>query len=80
MGDKAIEEISATLHRLAKPKSTPKELLKAVRKHHPDATKKAIVRAAFYSIIANADAARKPAFSLHVAKSRGLRASSKQTT
>ncbi len=65
MGDKAIEEISATLHRLAKPKSTPKELLKAVRKHHPDATKKAIVRAAFYSIIANADADPEASKNLH---------------
>lgn len=65
MGEKSIEEISATLHRLAKPKSTPKELLKAVRKHHPDASKKAIVRAAFYSIIANSDVDPEASKNLH---------------
>jgi hypothetical protein len=55
MTDNEIETISTTLNKLATPKITPKELLKAVRKHHPDASKKAIVRAAFYSIISNAD-------------------------
>lgn len=34
---------------------TPKQLLKAARKEHPDASKKDIARAAFFSIIANAD-------------------------
>ena len=34
---------------------TPKELLKATRKVHPDASKKEIIRAAFHSIIAVAD-------------------------
>ncbi|MBY5570368.1 hypothetical protein HFO55_24485 [Rhizobium leguminosarum] len=34
---------------------TPKQLIKAVRKAHPEATKKEIVRAAFYALIANAD-------------------------
>lgn len=55
MSDREIEEISLTLTQLAKPKTTPKELLKAVRKRHPEASKRTIVRAAFYSIIANAD-------------------------
>jgi hypothetical protein len=34
---------------------TPKELLKATRKAHPDASKKEIIRAAFHSIITVAD-------------------------
>ena len=47
--------IEATLLQLAKPKMTPKELLKAARKAHPDASKKEIIRAAFHSIISVAD-------------------------
>jgi hypothetical protein len=47
--------IEATLISLAKPKMTPKELLKAARKAHPDASKKEIIRAAFHSIISVAD-------------------------
>jgi hypothetical protein len=48
-------EIQATLLKLAKPKMTPRELLKAARKAHPEASKKEIIRAAFASIIAVAD-------------------------
>lgn len=55
MTDSEIETISTTLTRLATPKTTPKQLLKAVRRHHPEASRKTIVRAAFYSIISNAD-------------------------
>lgn len=55
MNDNEIEQISTTLATLATPKITPKELLRAVRKRHPEASKKTIVRAAFYSIISNAD-------------------------
>ena len=47
--------IEATLLALAKPKMSPKELLKLTRKAHPDASKKEIVRAAFRSIISVAD-------------------------
>jgi hypothetical protein len=47
--------IEATLLALAKPKMTPKELLKLTRKAHPDASKKEIIRAAFGSIISVAD-------------------------
>ena len=47
--------IEATLLQLARPKMTPKELLKAARKAHPDASKKEIIRAAFHSIITVAD-------------------------
>jgi hypothetical protein len=55
--DKAEAEqpIEATLLSLVRPKMTPKELLKAARKAHPDASKKEIVRAAFRTVIAAAD-------------------------
>lgn len=47
--------IEMTLIQLAKPRMTPKELLKAARKAHPDASRKEIVRAAFRSLITVAD-------------------------
>jgi len=49
------EDIQRTLLRLAKPKMSPKDLLRETRKVHPEASKKDIVRAAFASIIAVAD-------------------------
>lgn len=49
------QPIEATLLSLVRPKMTPKELLKAARKAHPDASKKEIVRAAFRTVIAAAD-------------------------
>ena len=49
------DTIEATLLKLARPKMTPKELLKAARKAHPEASKKEIIRAAFHSIITVAD-------------------------
>ena len=53
--EKPENSIERTLLELAKPKMTPKELLKAARKAHPDASKKEIIRAAFRSIITVAD-------------------------
>lgn len=53
--EKPDNSIERTLLELAKPKMTPKELLKAARKAHPDASKKDIVRAAFRSLITVAD-------------------------
>ncbi len=50
--DDAIER---TLVELARPKMTPKELLKATRKAHPNASKKEIIHAAFRSLISVAD-------------------------
>ena len=47
--------IERTLLELAKPKMSPKELLKAARKAHPDASKKDIIRAAFRSLITVSD-------------------------
>jgi hypothetical protein len=49
------QSLEATLMALAKPKMSPKELLKLTRKAHPEATKKEIVRAAFRSLITVAD-------------------------
>ena len=49
------ENIQETLLKLARPKMSPKDLLRETRKVHPEATKKDIVRAAFASIIAVAD-------------------------
>ncbi|HWA19295.1 MAG TPA: hypothetical protein VG757_09880 [Devosia sp.] len=53
--EKTENPIEKTLLELAKPKMSPKELLKLARKAHPDASKKDIMRAAFSSIIAVAD-------------------------
>jgi hypothetical protein len=53
--EKPENSIERTLLELAKPKMTPKELLKAARKAHPDASKKDIIHAAFRSIITVAD-------------------------
>jgi len=49
------EEIQKTLLKLAKPKMSPKDLLRETKKLHPEATKKDIVRAAFASLIAVVD-------------------------
>jgi hypothetical protein len=53
---KQVNELSATLLRLATPGMKHKELLRAVRAEHPKASKKEIVRAAFYALIGTADA------------------------
>jgi hypothetical protein len=53
--EKPENSIERTLLELAKPRMSPKELLKAARKAHPDASKKEIIRAAFRSIITVAD-------------------------
>lgn len=50
-----LRAIGDTLMRLVTPDMTPKELVKAVRKEHPDARKKDIARAAFHALITNAD-------------------------
>ena len=48
----SLQELASTLGRLAVPEMKPKALLKAVRDTHPEASKKEVVRAAFYSVIA----------------------------
>ncbi|RUU00646.1 hypothetical protein EOD23_22960 [Mesorhizobium sp. USDA-HM6] len=55
MNASELQAVGDTLMRLVTPDMTPKELVKAVRKVHPDAKKKDIARAAFHAIIANAD-------------------------
>jgi predicted transposase YbfD/YdcC len=51
-----VQEISAALVRLAAPDLNPKQLFHAVRQEFPDATRKEIVRAAFFAVITTADA------------------------
>lgn len=46
-----IARIAETVERLAKPGMKPKDLVEAVRKEHPHATKKEVSRAAFYTVI-----------------------------
>ncbi len=45
-----IEQLAATLQGLAGPGIKRKELIAAVREKHPKASKKDIVRAAFYAL------------------------------
>ena len=55
MNSREMREICATLSKVVTPEMTPKQLMKTVRKAHPKASKKDVARAAFYSLIANAD-------------------------
>ncbi|CAN7453039.1 hypothetical protein LJN214_002897 [Mesorhizobium sp. LjNodule214] len=50
-----LRAISDTLTRIVKPDMTPKQLIKAARRVHPNASKKKVVRAAFFLIISHAD-------------------------
>ena len=61
-----MQAIGDTLMRIVTPEMTPKQLLKAARKEHPNASKKDIARAAFFSIISHADQ--------DIGKSRNLQA------
>jgi hypothetical protein len=51
-----IEVMGATLVELARPGMTHKQLFEAVRREHPKASKKEIVRAAFYALTLCSDA------------------------
>ncbi len=56
MSDKpSTADIQATLMRLAKPKMSAKELLRQVKRAHPEASKKEIVQAAFAAVISVVD-------------------------
>lgn len=46
----SIEQLAVTLHGLAGPGIKRKELIAAVREKHPNASKREIVRAAFYAL------------------------------
>ena len=50
-----MENLARTIARLARPDMRPKQLIEAVRDEHPKASKKDIVRAAFYAVIVSAD-------------------------
>lgn len=47
----------------------PKDLLSAVRERHPNATKKEIVRAAFYALIESHGVSSVQAQNLHISRS-----------
>lgn len=51
MASDKIEELSTTLLTEAKPGLKPRDLIKAVRKAHPKATKKQLMRAAFHALV-----------------------------
>jgi hypothetical protein len=51
MASDKIEELSTTLLSVAKPGLKPRDLIKAVLQTHPKATKKQVVRAAFYALV-----------------------------
>lgn len=55
MSDTSVREISGSLIGLANQNMTPKELFKAARKKHPNASKKDIVRGAFRALIDGAE-------------------------
>ncbi|GJE74080.1 hypothetical protein [Methylorubrum suomiense] len=46
----SIEELANTLRRVATSGMKPKALLAAVREKYPEATKKEVIRAAFYAL------------------------------
>ncbi|KQV28082.1 hypothetical protein ASC97_06965 [Rhizobium sp. Root1203] len=52
MKERELKELGEALVREISTKITPKKLVKAVQKAHPEATKKQIVRAVFYALIA----------------------------
>ena len=55
MSDGRLQDIAETLLAVASPNMTPKQLVKAVKKKHPKASKKDVVRAAFYAVLSQAD-------------------------
>lgn len=55
MNTEEMQAIADTLMRVVTPDMSPKQLLKTVRTEYPKASKKDIARAAFFSIIANAE-------------------------
>ena len=61
----SIEELAATLQGLAGPGIKRKELVAAVREKHPKASKKDIVRAAFYALTSAVDGDVERAQRLH---------------
>lgn len=60
-----IAIIAKTVSELAVPGMRPKHLIEAVRKKHPEASKKEITRAAFYAVIEAAEKAPDSLTELH---------------
>ena len=60
-----IEQLATELHALAGPGVKRKELVAAVRERHPKASKKDIVRAAFYALTSAVDGDTERAQRLH---------------
>lgn len=60
-----ISTIAATVSTLAAPGMKPKALIAAVRERHPDATKKQVVRAAFYALTESGETDPETARRLH---------------
>ncbi|KQO56429.1 hypothetical protein ASF24_19055 [Methylobacterium sp. Leaf86] len=52
----SLSELASTLRHVASPGIKPKDLIAAVREKYPEATKKEIVRAAFFSLSDGHDA------------------------
>lgn len=60
-----IEAVAKTVGELATPGMRPKQLLEAVRKRHPEVSKKEVTRAAFYAVIIAAEREPERAKELH---------------
>ena len=65
MASEKMEELSKTLLNVAKPGLKPRDLIKAVRQTHPKATKKQVVRAAFYALVSEKKVDEGTAAALH---------------
>lgn len=55
MKEHDLKELGEAILREVRTDITPKKLMEAIRKAHPDASKKEMIRAAFYALIANAE-------------------------
>jgi hypothetical protein len=61
----STEELAATLRRIATSGMKPKAIRAAVRERHPDASKKEIVRAAFFAVTDTSSATHAATSELH---------------
>lgn len=55
MKERDLKELGEAILREVRTDITPKKLMAAAREAHPNASKKEIIRAAFYALIANAE-------------------------
>ena len=61
----SIQEIAATLRSIAAPGMKPKAIRSAIREKHREASKKEIVRAAFYAVTESAQEGQNATSELH---------------